>query len=296
MKRPRPSPRQPQPPAPEARGTGLRFVVPDTAAGQPLLDALAAQTGLSRRAAKALLDARRVFVNRQRTWMARHALQPGDRVEIPDESPARAPARRIPVLYEDDAIVIVDKPSGYVSNGPGSVEEAIRTQLNDPELRCVHRLDRDTTGCLLLARTPAHAETLIAAFKDRCVGKGYRAIVLGAVEPREQTITRPIDGQEAVTRLRVLDANRDASHLALRIDSGRTHQIRKHLTGLRHPLVGDRQYGTRGRATDKSMRVGRQMLHAFQLEVPHPETGRTVRARAPLPHDFRKCLKLFRLT
>ena len=261
--------------------------------GMPLQDFLAEQLGLSRRKAKERIDTRGVFVNRKRTWMARHTLRTGDLVEWIDETPRRS-ASTIDVLYEDADYVIVNKPAGQLSNGDDSVELLLRHRLNIPTLRAVHRLDRDTSGCLILARSDRAFEAMLPLFRDRVIHKTYHAIVHGRM-PSETTIRRPIEGQDAVTRVRVIQSNAQASHLSLHIETGRTHQIRKHLAGLHHGVIGDSHY-VAGQRWDEGMpAIKRQMLHASQVDFPHPASGRPVRAHAPLPTDFRACLRAFRL-
>jgi 23S rRNA-/tRNA-specific pseudouridylate synthase len=183
-----------------------------------------------------------------------------------------------------------------LSNGLNSVESKLREHLRLPALVAAHRLDRDTSGCLLMAKTAQAFDNVLPLFRRHDVKKTYHVIAAGRVEESEQVITVPIDGEMAITRVRTLDVNRDASHLLVTIDTGRTHQIRKHLDHIRHPVIGDRHYGTRLAASDKSLRVGRQMLHASTIEFVHPETHRRVFAKAPLPRDFRNGLRTFNLT
>lgn len=257
-------------------------------AGLALLDGLARKLALSKRKAKALLDGRGVFVNRRRVWMAHHPLRAGDAVEIrggPEPTPAE-----IAILFADDALLIADKPPGLLANGPDSVESRLRAQRREPALTAVHRLDKDTSGCLLLARRTDAAERLIALFAQRDMRKLYHAIVSGPIAERERTIALPIEGQSAVTQLRLLDANRQASHVQLLLETGRTHQIRKHLLAIGHPLVGEQAYAGRRPLSALERRAPRQMLHAHSLGFPHPLSGAPVRAESPLPADFRACL------
>ncbi len=260
-----------------------------------LVGFLAAARGESRRAAKRLLDERRVFVNGRRVWMARHALRAGDTVEVQPPA-ARAASDTLPVLVEAGPWRIADKPAGLLSNGdPSSVESRLRAQLGLPELTAVHRLDRDTTGCLLLARTRSDAERLFPLFRERRVRKTYLALVFGRVGADVREIRSPIDGEEAVSFLRVVDANDEASLVEVRIETGRTHQIRKHLLEIGHPIAGDRAYGN-SRARDARARaLPRQMLHAARLSFEDPGTGERVKAAAPLPADFRAALRAYGL-
>ncbi len=274
---------------------GERYTVSNEEKGITLLDFLSQRLGISRNAAKGLLNARHVFVNRKRIWMARHPLRARDVIEIvPHDS--RPTGRSIATLYEDDDYLVVNKPAATLSNGPRSLEERLQRQAQSNWPCCVHRLDKDTTGCLLLARHEDALEQAMQVFKRHDLNKVYRALVMGTVTPEEQTITSPIGAENAVSHVRVLDSNREASHVSVRIETGRTHQIRKHLAGLGHPVIGDRQYGSRSRHSEKLTKVGRQMLHAYGLQLKSPISGQLIRAKAPLPHDFRRTMRLYGLT
>lgn len=267
-------------------------------AGRTLQDFLSARMSLSRRAAKALIDTRAVWVNRKRVWMAHHALHSGDQVLVPvyADTVQRVQATKIRVLISDDDFLVVDKPSGVVTVGEGGVEALLRTQQSEPALCAVHRLDRDTTGCLLFARRPEAYTAVVSEFKKRHVRKSYNAVVSGRYKQNVSTIIEDLDGARAVTHIKLLAATDDASFLALRIETGRTHQIRKHLAAIRHPVLGDRQYGPKFALDPRVVDIPRQILHAVELEMPHPfKPGETIRAHSPLPADFRRCLRLFKL-
>lgn len=265
-------------------------------AGETLQSFLSLKLGISRNRAKALLDQRLVFVNGRRVWMTHHALRKDDRVSAtisiptaPDTPPS------IPILFEDNDYLIVNKPAGLLAAGGDSAETLLRQQLNAPELVSVHRLDRDTSGCLWIARTTGAFDAAVELFQDHSLLKLYHAIVLGHVSPPEQTIKTPIDGQPAVTHFKVLDANDQASHLLVKIETGRTHQIRKHLSQAGHTLLGDRTYGTRTALPSSIQSIPRQMLHATTLEFIQPLSKVRVRVTAPLPADFRRVLLRMRL-
>jgi 23S rRNA pseudouridine1911/1915/1917 synthase len=265
--------------------------------GMALQDFLARHLRLSRNAAKRLLDQRGVFVNARRVWMAHHRLRAGDGVEVA-AAPSGAAGRtaRPKLLYEDEHFAVVDKPPGTIANGPGSIEEDLRTALGAPDLAAAHRLDRDTSGCLLLAKSRDAFERAVGCFRDQRVRKIYHAIVLGPMKREDLKIEAPIDRQEAVTLVRVLDTNARASHLSVKIETGRTHQIRKHLAGIAHPVLGDREHGASLQLDPDLRAVGRQMLHARRLEFASPFGGATIRCEAPLPADFAACLRRLRLT
>jgi 23S rRNA pseudouridine1911/1915/1917 synthase len=268
-----------------------RFAVPAGRAGAALLDVLAEQLAMSRRKAKGLLDARRVFVNGRRVWMAHHRLAAGDRIELGPAPPRiRTDAAPPPTLYADASYRVVDKPPGIVTTGADGLEGLVRRDAGDTGWHAVHRLDRDTSGCVLFAHGRPAFEQAVALFRAQRVEKGYAALVLG--EPRFTTrrIAMPLNGARTVSRVRVLKARHGAAHVAVRIETGRTHQIRRHLSALGHPVLGDRVYGTRTALPPALRGVPRQMIHAAVLEFPHPESGKPVRVRAPLPADFRVCL------
>ena len=265
-----------------------------------LLDFLAEALGLSRKRAKNLIDQRIVFVNNARVWMARHMLERGDRVEVHIAAPAApkaAPAapRRIPILYKDQDYLVADKPAGLLSNGPASVEELLRKELAEPALAAVHRLDRDTSGCLLFARNAEAGRNIITLFYEKAVTKVYPAIAMGRVSSGVHEINAPVDGKPAVTKVTVVRSNSLATHLKLLIETGRTHQIRKHMLRIRHPLAGDKVYATGAVMVEAFRRVPRQMLHAASISFKHPVNGTLISAHAPLPRDFVQCLAALRL-
>ena len=276
--------------------------------GKSLLDYLATRLGLSRRAAKAIIDGRSVWVNRRCVWIAHHALKTGDVVEVPKglgglkgsngvkgpKGPHETKAH-VRVLVELKDFVVADKPAGLLSNGgAGSVEAILREQLGEPNLQAVHRLDRDTSGCLLFARSYAAYLAAVEVFKTHRVRKEYRAIVVGKFPYVHQRIDAPLDGQPAVSHVLREVAGPDASFLKVRIDTGRTNQIRRHLASVRFPIVGDRTFGLKHARDPRLMAVPRQMLHAAALELPDPVIkGGTIKAHSPLPADFCATLKLF---
>jgi len=280
-----------------------------------LQDFLALKFALSRRTAKAMIDGRSVWVNRACIWMARYALKTGDVVEVPSavvkgairqspsasqSSPSGVPSvsrttRHVRILWQNDNYLVCDKPSGLVScDDPKSAEAILRVQEKIPTLEAVHRLDRDTTGCLLFAKNHAALEAAIALFKTHRVSKTYHAISAGAFKFAHQKIDTPLDGQSAVSLVTREAMSSDASFLRVRIETGRTNQIRRHLASVRAPILGDRVFGLKNARDIRLMRVARQMLHASTLELPDPLAPReSIRVHAPLPADFRATLKLF---
>ncbi|NLF23297.1 MAG: RluA family pseudouridine synthase [Lentisphaerae bacterium] len=278
-----------------SRKSFVAFTVTRAEQGQPLQMFLAERLKESKRQAKDRIDARAVFVNRQCIWMARHVLQGGDAVEVQMEAAAPDRPRVLRVLAESEHYLFVDKPYGMLTIGPGSLETLLREQLKQPALRCVHRLDRDTSGCLLVARTATAFERAVAVFKTRRVKKLYDVLVVGRLVQPVSTIDTPLDGQPARTHVRRLTANEDVTFARVRIETGRTHQIRLHLASVRHPVVGDRLHGLKLTRDPRLMRVPRQMLHATELELDDPMGSGRLHAHSPLPADFRRCLQMFGL-
>ena len=286
-----------------------------------LQDFLALKFALSRRTAKAMIDGRSVWVNRKCVWIARFALRTGDLVEIPSQvvkgavrqakafgretgdarrdgagasSPAQA-KRHVRVLWSNDNYLVCDKPAGLVScDDPKSVETILREQEKIPTLEAVHRLDRDTTGCLLFAKNHAALVAAVEIFKTHKVSKTYHAISAGSFKFAHQVIDTPLDGQPAVSKVTREAVSADASFLRIRIETGRTNQIRRHLASVRAPIIGDRVFGLKNVRDSRLMQVSRQMLHASTLTLPDPLTPHAeISVHSPLPADFRSALRLF---
>ena len=284
---------------PPSRSPGLRPLPPVRRNGTELLDHLAEHLGLSRRGAKNLLDDRLVFVNGRRIWMARHLLQTRDAVEVLAEAVAPKPAAAalVRILADDPLFLVADKPPRLLTTGEKSLEVRLRGQLDLPALRAVHRLDKDTSGCVLFAKTEEARLALVAQFEEGRVRKLYHALVAGVLDPPQQDIRAPVDHLPAVSHVRQVSAQPRpprCAHLTVAIETGRTHQIRIHLQSIGHPVLGDRQYFS-SRAPEFA-EVPRQMLHASDLRFVHPATGRPVAAAAPLPRDFKDWLRNLRLT
>jgi 23S rRNA pseudouridine1911/1915/1917 synthase len=261
---------------------------------QPLIELLANHLNCSLRKAKGLLDRRVVFVNGQRVWMARHSVKKGDVIELVEETSA-TPTTTVEIRYRNKDFVVVNKRPGMLSNGSGSAEEVLRQQLALPGLRAVHRLDRDTSGCLCFAKSEEAFERAVHWFKAGRINKFYDALVFGQVERYRLTIQKKIEGQTAVSHVERLAANERASHVRVKIDTGRTHQIRKHLSSIRHPVLGDREYFTKRLDDPRLRRVPRQMLHAAVFHAPLGQNEKMVWVESPLPPDFRSALKQFGL-
>ncbi len=223
-------------------------------------------------------------------------------------------ARTIDILFEDDDILVVDKPAGMiVHSAPGHEEESLAGLLaaSRPQMASVgsrerpgvvHRLDIDTSGVMVFAKSRRAYEGLRAAFESHDgVVKTYLAVLHGAIKPAtgtlETTIGRkPWDakrmavdapgGKRAVTRWTVLERRGPLALVEFVIETGRTHQIRVHAAHLGHPIVGDALYGDAAKDRRLASPPRRQLLHAVQLEFRHPSTGRAMRFAAPPPNDI----------
>jgi 23S rRNA pseudouridine1911/1915/1917 synthase len=218
------------------------------------------------------------------------------------------------VLYEDDDVVVVDKPAGVVVHpGSGRTSGTLAAGLlhRYPELEgvgaeerwgLVHRLDKDTSGAVLVARNQAAHDQLVAAIRRREVERTYTALVEGSMGAPTGTVDAPVGrdpsqptrravihgGKPARTHyevVRYLDDS-DVSLLDVSLETGRTHQIRVHLAAIGHPVVGDRTYG----ATRADLAAPRNFLHAKRLRFSHPRTGESIEVEAPLPPDLRSVL------
>jgi len=222
------------------------------------------------------------------------------------------------ILHEDDSLAIVQKPRGVATHpAPGSWEGTLVHGLLHAldglsgiggTLRpgIVHRLDKDTTGLLVVAKNDAAHLALCRALQDRRIKRTYMALVHGRPAAATGTVDRaigrhPVDrkrmaiqegGKRAVTHYTTLEAFRDASLLELELDTGRTHQIRVHMASIGHPVIGDPVYGPATRSSP--MRLEGQLLHAVRLALAHPVDGRPMQFEAPLPEDFERALKLVR--
>lgn len=278
----------------------MEWIVAEKDAGSSLRDFLATAQNISRRAAKQQIDSRAVWVNGRCIWMSHHAIKRGDRIRLAKQTAAiRKKAVRItrlPVLFEDTDYIIIDKPAGIISNKADySAEDILRRQTGLQELRAVHRLDRDTSGCLLFAKQAAALEKAVIVFREHRLAKTYRAIVHGRWAAEATTLDLPIAGERALTHVACIRATDQASYLLIRIETGRTHQIRRHLAMARHPVLGDRHYGHK-KITDQTLQeVPHVMLHAAELTLDHPLREGQLKAFAPLPDGFHAWLKLLKL-
>lgn len=288
-----------------------------TEVGERLDKALAARFDtLSRSQIQTLIRDGQVLVNGQ-VIKASYRLADGDAVSIalPEDTADHEPSpEAIPldIVYEDDQVAVVSKPAGMVvhpafGHSSGTLVNAVLARW--PEIASfsepsragiVHRLDKDTSGVLIVAKTHAALESLRAQFKGREVRKRYLALVDGAPETPEGVINAPIgrdptqrkrmavrhDGREAITEFRVVEHYADYSLVEVYPKTGRTHQIRVHLAFIGHPVAGDTVYGRRKQA----IRLKRHFLHAAAITFTRPGSSEAITAEAPLPAGLENIL------
>lgn len=256
-------------------------------------------------------DSNAIMLNGQRAF-GRTCLHSGDilKVRISETAPSEKilPVKmNLSILYEDEDLLIINKPAGMpIHPSQGNYENTLANAVafyflkkGEPFVyRCINRLDRDTTGALILAKNPLSAAILSSQMRSRRIRRTYLAVVEG-IPPEKGTISAPIarvngsaierevnfqTGETAVTHFERLAIGDGHSLLELHLETGRTHQIRVHMKYLGYPLPGDYLYHP---VYD---RIGRQPLHSYQLEFTHPLTGEAMLFTAPVPEDFQRSL------
>jgi 23S rRNA pseudouridine1911/1915/1917 synthase len=302
-------------------GTVQRLVVPAGASPTRVDRVVTDLSGLSRSHVQKLIAAGRLTRDGE-TLRANVLVEPGAELVLDVPPPERAdltPAPEIPihVVYEDDELLIVDKPAGLVvhpspGHGADTLVNALVAHRGGDAFGgiagvmrpgIVHRLDRDTSGLLMVARTDRAQASLMAQLKARRIKKTYQALVAGSVAAAVGRIEAPIGrdprhrtrmavvagGRAAVTGYRVRERLPGWTLLELDLVTGRTHQIRVHLDAIGHPVAGDAVYGT-GTSRRGPEGLARLFLHAWRLELTSPGDGRLLRAEAPLPADLEMVL------
>lgn len=271
---------------------------------------------ISRTAVQRLIEEGNILVNGNRT-KASYKVQENDKIEICDVKPKEIElkAQDIPieVIYEDKDIIVINKPKGIVvhpavGNPDGTLVNAIMAICKDSlsgiggEIRpgIVHRLDKDTSGVLIVAKNDNAHICISEQIKNHETEKTYIALVRGIVKENEATINMPIgrsnkdrkkmavtrDGKNAITHFKVLNRYEKYTLLEIKIETGRTHQIRVHLSHIGYPVVGDYTYSN-GR---NDFNVEGQMLHARRIKFKHPETKKEMEIEAKIPEYFQKIL------
>ena len=307
--------------------------VPEGLEGERIDVALATMLGLSRARSSALVESGAVQVA-SRVVAKSHRLAPGEMIEIREMGETRdasdgggseagpfagpstnAPSVEIPILWEDNDVVVIDKPAGVAAHpSPGwsgptvtvslsAAGHALATAGAAEREGVVHRLDVGTTGAMVVAKSAAAYTSLKRQFKERTVDKQYHAVVHGFLDPLVGTIDAPIDrhpskdykwavvagGRESVTHYETLEAWPRASLVEVHLETGRTHQIRVHMAAMRHPCIGDVTYGA-DPTVAKELGLTRQWLHARRLGFEHPHTGKNVSFESPYPIDLEQAL------
>lgn len=308
------------------------YSVPVEAAGQRLDAWLTAQMdGVSRERVQMLLEQEKIRMD-GKSPRASFRLRGGETIEVigdPVRPPMKAFAEDIPlrVVYEDEALSVIDKPAGMMVHAGAGVTEAgtlvnallhryqtLSTTGGDLRPGIVHRLDKQTSGLIIVARNDAAHAKLAEMFSQRKMRKTYIALVHGHLERNKGTVDAPI-ARDMVRRTRMTTRRDEGARTAVshfmverritsaygkftlvrvRIETGRTHQIRVHLSSLGHPVVGDTLYGAPGRlkneSTSDDLRLDRNFLHAAELEFAHPITSEPLHFKSPLPEELAELL------
>jgi 23S rRNA pseudouridine1911/1915/1917 synthase len=292
----------------------------DPACGKKRLDVFLTevQADITRSTIKKLIETERVTVNGAPA-KAHYKLKEGDHVEVevPDPEPLEVKPEPIPlnIVYEDASLIVIDKPPGMVvhpapGHSGGTLVNALLHHCKDlagiggvERPGIVHRLDKDTSGLIVAAKTDACMQSLTRQFKERDIHKVYLALTKGTFESKTGVIDVPIgrhkthrkkmsthtsSGREAQTRYEVLRQLDGFAYVQLFPKTGRTHQLRVHLASIGHPILGDRLYG--GTLGPGLPQIARQALHAHRLELTHPVTGNLLQLESPLPSDMEALL------
>jgi 23S rRNA pseudouridine1911/1915/1917 synthase len=306
----------------ENRPQAFISISADAAAAGRRLDLFLAEkrADLSRSRIQKLVETGFVAVNKEPCRDKNYRLQPDDQVTVTVPAPVSSsigPEQiRLDIIYEDEDLLVVNKPRGMVvhpapGHAQGTLVNALLSHCSDlsgiggvmrPGI--VHRLDKDTSGLLIVAKNDFTHHSLSAQLKSRQLRREYLALVFGFVKPQQGRIEAPIGrhprhrkkmaviagGRSAVTRYRVLKYYDHYSLLRLKLETGRTHQIRVHLAHIGYPVVGDPVY-SRSSAGDLPLHLAQpQALHALRLSFSHPRSGNALEFSAPLPEAFIKTL------
>ena len=296
----------------------LQFTVPAEQSGKRIDSWLAERIeGLTRSAAQNLLSEQAVSCNGQ-PLKKNYKLVGGEAVtiQLPELKEVDLKPENIPldIVYEDADIVVVNKPRGMVvhpaaGNWDGTLVNALMYHCGDSlsgingEHRpgIVHRIDKDTSGLLVVAKNDAAHQSLAAQIAAHTAYRGYEAIVVGSVKDDTGTVDKPIarhktdrkkmaiveGGREAITHYTVIKRYNGYTHMAFQLETGRTHQIRVHMASIGHPIIGDPVYGLK---KDRFSNIGGQCLHAAKLTLTHPRTGERMDFSASLPQYFTEVL------
>ena len=281
----------------KSKAVHLVFSVTASEEGMTLLSFLRAhcKEAPSIKAIKRAIDGKYCKVNGAVEQFSSHPLKKGDKISINPiafHSKSDSKPFLLSVLYEDASLLICNKPPGVISASQGA-------------LILVHRLDKETSGALIFAKSPEIKEKMVVIFQQHQVKKVYLALVDGCIEQKSGEITNylgktggyqgqtvygavsPAKGKKAITVWKLLKKGKKASAVQMEPITGRTHQLRVHLSQMGHPILGDAQYGKRFRC---AFHPQRHLLHAYAITFPHPVTERELKVIAPIPLDFKEAL------
>ncbi len=257
----------------------------------------------SRNAIKSLLIHKQIVVNKQVVTQYNFLLKPGDKVVVQrhDHTHDKKMLKGVQIIFEDDYLVVIDKEAGLLSiaterekreTAYSIVSNYIKKEDHEARIFVLHRLDRETSGLMMFAKSEKIQEIMQKKWDELITARTYQAIVEGQIEPSEGTIvswltenknfkmfSSPKDngGQKSITHYKTLSSNKKYSLLSLKLDTGRKNQIRVHMESLKHPIVGDKKYGS----TQNPLR--RMALHAYELSFKHPITGMHYEFKSQIP-------------
>ncbi|KTF04828.1 RNA pseudouridine synthase [Trueperella sp. HMSC08B05] len=298
------------------------YLVPDGLAGGRVDATLATMTGLSRAKCAELVERGDVLLDGARPKNSTK-VGPGSvlEVELPVEEPLvrETPVAGMGVIFEDEDIIVVDKPAGVAAHASQNFEgpnvlgallaSGVRLTTSGPQERqgIVHRLDVGTSGAMVVAKSERAYSGLKHAFRERTVTKVYHALIQGHPDPMSGTVEAPIgrdmrhqwkmgvraDGKHAITHYDVIEAMPGASLVEVHLETGRTHQIRVHMSAIKHPCLGDVMYGADPVQAER-LGLERQWLHAVKLGFEHPTTGHYIEFESPYAEDLARALTTVR--
>lgn len=304
------------------------LVIDDAHVGQRLDNFLISQLkGVPKTYIYRIIRSGEVRINKGRA-QADTRIQNGDVIRIPPvrlpqkNETAHVPAKEFPILFEDNSLLVVNKPDGTAVHGGsgidfGLIEQLRRARPHEKMLELVHRLDKETSGVILIAKKRSSLTALQQQFRERETGKTYLALVKGVWQEEGRKGSKVIDlplhkyvdaegqrwvkvsssdnplAKRSVSVVRLVQAFDDFSLLAVTIKTGRTHQIRVHLAHLGHPIIGDEKYGDfeLNREFAKKYHFSRMFLHAYELSFEHPHLEKPIQLQAPLPLECQKLLE-----
>jgi 23S rRNA pseudouridine1911/1915/1917 synthase len=293
------------------------YIVPVDQADTTIQDILTGPLAISNRMIQKLTRCKGIFINKKPAFLKRK-VKAGDiiKVRIAFKEDANLEAIEIPldIVFEDNQVMVINKASGISVHPIGkesgvTLAHGVAYHLEQKGLatkvRPVHRLDRDTSGLIIFAKSSMAHQTLDQQLRNNDLKRIYLAVIEGTLSPNKGTIDLPIDrdpkhptkrivtpkGDQAITNYRVLKEYKNAALVSLELETGRTHQIRVHLSHLGHPIIGDKLYGG-----NRRLGLKRQGLHASQINFQHPTTNEKIQLEGPLPKDIEELLEKLELS